>query len=242
MSRKPVNFSIHRFRPAVDEAPHFEEFTLAPREQTTVLAALEEIRSTRDPSLMYRRSCHHASCGTCAVRINGEERLACATRIAELGTHRVTIEPLKGFQRLGDLVIDPARVYADIPSQWTYLKAAGRMAPGSDPRKKAAWSRFEDCIECGACVSACPVSHEMPAFMGPAALAALNAELGKNKANRKELLSRAASPRGAAGCRRALRCSRVCPTNVAPARQIMQLKKKLVIADPAKTKPARCGR
>ena len=37
--------------------------------------------------------------------------------------------------------------------------------------------RFEDCIECAACVSACPVSGSDASFKGPAALAALEREL-----------------------------------------------------------------
>lgn len=227
MSRKQTTFRIYRFKPSGIDPPRFEEFKLTSTGLMTVLEALESIRHTRDASLMYRRSCHHASCGTCAVRVNGEEKLACATLVDELAGDRVIIEPLNGFRRLGDLVIDPARVWVEISPEWTNLKPADQPGLGRTNRKNSVFTRFEDCIECGACISACPVSHETPGFMGPAALSAMNNEIKKNPKRRIDLLSRAASPQGVAGCRRALECSRVCPTGVAPARHIQQLRKKL---------------
>jgi succinate dehydrogenase subunit B (EC 1.3.5.1) len=37
----------------------------------------------QDTTLMYRHACHHASCGTCAVRINGYEKLPCIVPVKE---------------------------------------------------------------------------------------------------------------------------------------------------------------
>jgi succinate dehydrogenase / fumarate reductase iron-sulfur subunit len=89
--------------------------------------------------------------------------------------------------------------------------------PGLD-----AFVRFENCIECGACVSACPV--EAP-FIGPAALAALNRERRKHPDREQAVRSRAAAADGAMVCERALECSRVCPTGVYPARHIAELRR-----------------
>jgi succinate dehydrogenase/fumarate reductase-like Fe-S protein len=64
--------------------------------------------------------------------------------------------------------------------------------------------------------------------MGPAALAALNVQRRKVGHDRqKTLLDLAAGPTGEALCDRALACSRVCPTVVAPARHIADLRRAL---------------
>jgi succinate dehydrogenase/fumarate reductase-like Fe-S protein len=85
------------------------------------------------------------------------------------------------------------------------------------------FTRLEDCIECGACISACPAAHKNQIFLGPAVLAAINNELKKSPQKAKELLSLAGLKRGVDLCERALNCSGVCPTRVYPARHIADL-------------------
>ena len=221
-----MEFKILRFKPGRIDPPRYETFALSADPAMTVLDALEVIRLSRDTGLMYRHSCHHSSCGTCAMQINGEARLACTTRIGDLDGDTVTLEPLKGFPPVADLVVDMTTLYMDIDPHWTCLK------PSETPPAKSAAeqgtippTRLEDCIECGCCVSACPVLSQDRAFMGPAALAALHNELTKNPKSRNELLTQAGEPHGEPGCRRALNCSRVCPTGVYPARHIADLRK-----------------
>ena len=50
----------------------------------TVLEALRWIQLHDDPTLALRHSCFHASCGTCGVRVNGREGLACVTTLADV--------------------------------------------------------------------------------------------------------------------------------------------------------------
>ena len=87
------------------------------------------------------------------------------------------------------------------------------------------FTRFENCIECGACISACPATHNSNAFLGPAVLAAVNNELKKSPQKSVDLLSLAGSKRGERLCERAVNCSRVCPTKVYPARHIADLRR-----------------
>jgi hypothetical protein len=44
-----------------------------------VLDILEEIEK-QDPSVLFRHACHHASCGSCGLRVDGRERLAASPR------------------------------------------------------------------------------------------------------------------------------------------------------------------
>ena len=182
-------------------------------EQTSVLDALETVRRLQEPDLVYRHSCHHGSCGTCACLINHRERLACTTKILSLQSEVVVLEPLKMMRVLSGLVFDAETVIRDISSEWRSKRAS-----------ELGGERFEECIECGACLSACPPYSEEQGFVGPAALAALYRERLNNPGSAGPLLEQAGSPAWVPGCRRAIHCSRVCPAGVAPARKIQELR------------------
>jgi len=193
----------------------------------TVLDALEAIRLHHDPTLMYRHSCHHSSCGTCACKINGRERLACITRTKELDDDTIALAPLDGFKVSGDLVVDISPFYNDMASDWDYLKLSENYQSTQMPDGIDAYRRFENCIECGACISACPVTHKKKGFLGPAVLASLSRELKKSPQKSERLLEIAGCERGEGLCDHALNCSRVCPTGVYPAGHIAALRKLL---------------
>ena len=227
-----ITFRIFRYRAGNRGSERYEESTLPVEESTTVLDVLGSLHRT-DRTLMFRHSCHHGSCGTCACRINGRERLACLTRVLDLDSQVVTVEPLNKLRKLGDLVVDPADFFREYPSDWQTLRRSEANPKAEPPQELAGYIRLENCIECGACVSACPVED----FLGPAVLAGLNRERLNRKRpdphpadasdNGKLLLKLAGGERGVWKCQRALECSRVCPTGVYPARHIQELRNRL---------------
>jgi succinate dehydrogenase / fumarate reductase iron-sulfur subunit len=227
----------------------FEEYQVDMDARATLLDALEVLRTGAVPDLAYRHSCHHGSCGTCGVRIDGVEALACLTPLSSLPPGS-RVEPLRVFEPLGaggDLAVDPGLLFRALPEGSTRLRrsdgspavpaagpaaampadAAPASAPASDsaPAPAAAPVRFEDCIECGLCVSACPVCIGGAPFMGPAALASLSRECANRPGRRPELHRRAAEADGVEACDRHFACSRACPRGVAPGRHIQGLRK-----------------
>lgn len=214
---------ILRSSPGQSTPPGFQTFEVEVEADGTVLDALETIRLHQDGTLMYRHSCHHSCCGTCACRINGTEGLLCLTRVRDVPDAPITLEPLRNFPVIGDLVVDMTAFYAHIRADWEYLKTL-KPSEGEPADTAALLQRLEDCIECGCCVSACPVMLDNDQFMGPAALAALHTELLKHPEQADALLAEAAGEHGERWCDRAIACSRVCPTGVAPARHIAQLR------------------
>ena len=222
-----VRMEISRYLPGHIDPPRFQSFAVELSRSATILEALEAIRLEQDPSLMYRRSCHHSACGTCALKVNGRESLACITRISSLKASEIILEPLDDFERLGNLVVDVAPLFDHFSDQWSSLRPISEHLNHADHAADDDRMRFEDCIECAACVSACPVAGPTYSFKGPAALAALERELQKSGPDQKDLLKLAAGPDGVKGCQRALMCSRVCPTGVYPAQAIHDLKKQL---------------
>jgi len=189
----------------------------------TLMDALEEIRSRRDRGLLYRHSCHHGSCGTCGMIVNGERVLACLTRLADL-PHESTVDPLAPFPVIGDLAVDAEPLYRDFPREASYLRESEVNRDAERPPEVDVFTRFENCIECGLCVSACPVQSR---FTGPAALAAYGRELEKNPHRASELLPEIDTPAGVWACDRALQCSQVCPLGVYPAKHIAVLQRRI---------------
>lgn len=201
------------------------EFTVQVGEFTTLLDALEQIRSEQDRGLLYRHSCHHGSCGTCGVIANGKPVLSCLMRVNEL-VQPVELRPLAPYPVIGDLAIDP--LHAEFPSEASILRPSDAQPNATPPAEIPGFTRFENCIECGLCESACPVVGAPDrSFRGPAALAAYSREIQKHPERADELLREIDSPDGVWGCDRALECSVVCPLEVYPAKQIAVLQRKV---------------
>jgi len=225
MPEQTVILRIRRYKPGLIDPPLFQDFTVQMPRRASVLDALEAVRHQQDKTVMYRHSCHHAACGTCACLINGHEGLVCTTKLEELDCELITLAPLKGFAVVGDLVVDLTPFYEDFPEDWSSLRTVANLP--DTQRDGRPLTRFENCIECGACRSACPVIHTGQPFLGPATLAALDNELVKSPRKAAKLLTLADGPNGVQRCTRALNCSRVCPTGVYPARHIEALRRRL---------------
>lgn len=225
MTLQKLTFRILRFKPGRIDPPAFRDFAVSLAPDMTVLDGLEQIRLQQEPSLMYRRCCHHASCGTCACTINGTAALACATRIAALDRDLVILKPLENHVCIGDLAVDMRSFFRDMDAQWSNLRPYEDATSDRTPAGVQQLMRLENCIECGCCVAACPVASSDTGFVGPSVLAAVSNELRNRPADRATLLRIASRPNGVAMCRRHLVCSRVCPANVYPARHIADLKR-----------------
>jgi succinate dehydrogenase/fumarate reductase iron-sulfur protein len=198
----------------VSRAGGFTDYEVQVEEGMTILDALEVVRRVREPGLRYRHSCHHGSCGTCGALVDGTERLLCITPLPRSGT--VTVEPLHKMALVGDLVVDPSRLFAEMPRGAGYLRASSTGRPGAE--------QLEACIECGLCVSACPVTGP---FVGPAALAAADTDRSARPGRTEDSLAFAGSARGVAACDSHFECSRACPQGVAPGRRIAVLRRLL---------------
>jgi succinate dehydrogenase / fumarate reductase iron-sulfur subunit len=222
-----VKFRVSRAKRGEVES-HCDDFDVEIEPGGTVLDALLQIRRRHDPSLVVRHSCMHASCGTCGVRVNGREVLACDTKVAGLPTRRpIVVEPLSNQRLVADLATDMVDFYARLePAGMPFVRAAEVGPQVEPPDGVKSFGRFENCIECGLCLSACPVAGINGDFIGPAALAAAARVVAEPRGRELgPVLALAAEPDSVWSCRDAMECTAVCPSAVDPAMALLTLRR-----------------
>src|SRR3954462_5160695 len=83
------------------------DYTAEVSEGMVVLDAVHQIQATQANDLACRWNCKAGKCGSCSAEINGKPKLMCMTRLTTLAlTQPVTIEPMRAFPSIRDLVTD----------------------------------------------------------------------------------------------------------------------------------------
>ena len=158
---------IRRYDPESGDAAHWQSFDVELDPERSVLDGILQVRDDQDGSLSIRCSCRAAICGSCGVRVNGNSVLACNTRISEAADSarngEVVVEPMGNMPVLKDLIVDMDAVH------WKKIqRVVPWLLPEGDPPEREYVVPAESmidvtqsmaCIQCGACVSACPVSY-----------------------------------------------------------------------------------
>ena len=236
MPEPTIELRIRRTVGRPDRATYDAYRVPVDRERDTILDLVERTWATLDRSLVFRHACHHASCGTCAIRVDGRECLPCVTPVASVwnGRSPITLDPLRNMPIVADLAVDPAGLLDGMASfRAPYVRSvepAVRACSGVDRDGDVGTAeRFEDCLECGACISACPVAGADPDYLGPAVLAAAERMVetadGPRAARALDMVD---TDHGVWECRSIWACSAVCPSSVDPATRIMALRRAVI--------------
>ena len=156
------------------EGGEFKEYTTALTEGMVVLDAMHQVQAEQAHDLALRWNCKAGKCGSCSAEVNGRPKLMCMTRMGDLPTdHPITVEPLKAFPLIKDLVTDVS---------WNHevrkrIKPFKPRAPDFDDgswemhqHDVARVQEFRKCIECYLCQDVCHVlreHHMHDDFIGP---------------------------------------------------------------------------
>ena len=189
-------------------------------EGMVVLDAVHQIQAEAAPDLACRWNCKAGKCGSCSAEINGKPKLMCMTRLDTIDiTQPVTIEPMRAFPPIKDLITDVS---------WNYevKKRIKKFKPRAPDAADGTWrmqqsdidrvQEFRKCIECFLCQDVCHVlrdhvKHEE--FIGPRFLvytAALEMH-PLDTENRTEELKNAF---GIGYCNITKCCTKVCPEHI----------------------------
>jgi succinate dehydrogenase / fumarate reductase, iron-sulfur subunit len=233
-SRATRRFRIYRFNPDANEGPRLDTFELdlagcGPM----VLDVLIHIKAGIDSTLTFRRSCREGICGSCAMNINGVNRLACTTAMQELDGE-IRIYPLPHMPVVKDLVPDLTTFYTQYAAVQPWLKTE-TPAPSDGERlqSKPDQEKIDGpaaCILCACCSTACPSYWwNSERFLGPAALlAAYRWIIDSRDEATGERLDELEDPFRLYRCHTIMNCTDVCPKDLNPAKAIAEIKKMLL--------------
>jgi succinate dehydrogenase/fumarate reductase iron-sulfur protein len=233
----PIHLNIRRSGGDLGQQIRFDHFEIPYQASMRVLDALIYVAEHFAPDLAYRWFCGSKMCGTCAVRMNGREVLACWESVEP----EMTIEPLRNLPVVRDLVVDrapyEARVAAFEPWLVRNQEYAGFPEPLTHKEMKYA-SKALDCISCMACFSACPVIGlgSLTDFAGPAPLVQL-AQTALDARNDPNKVASALEHAGIFNCVSCYKCEEVCPAKIPIVSQVIEpLKAKTAVLRPALAK------
>ncbi len=187
----------------------------------TLLEILNDIKTKQDASLTYASGCRSSVCGSCAMRVNGREVLACAYK-AQDGDE---VEPLKNVPVIRDLVVDMDNAYSFNAKSKAWQSSLSPNISLTQENEKINEIQ-SDCILCGSCYSACPVYAVNDEFLGPFSLT----RVWRYASDARE--SDAASKidniqmNGVWDCTLCNECTMVCPQGISSKADIEKLRAK----------------
>ncbi len=185
-----------------------------------VLDAVHCIQAEQANDLAVRWNCKAGKCGSCSAEINGNPRLMCMTRLNSLPLDRpVTIEPMKAFPSIKDLVTDVS---------WNYRakKTIRKFKPRPPDAPDGTWrmaqedvdrvQEFRKCIECYLCQDVCHVLREHKLhdkFVGPRFLV-YAAALEMHPLDSERRTGDLRHEHGIGYCNITKCCTKVCPEGI----------------------------
>lgn len=201
-------------------AGEFQDFSTEVSSGMVVLDAVHRIQAEQANNLAVRWNCKAGKCGSCSAEINGMPRLMCMTRLNSLPLEKpVTLEPMKAFPHVRDLVTDVS---------WNYnvKKSITEFTPRPPDTPDGTWrmaqkdadrvQEFRKCIECFLCQDVCHVlreHHMHDQFIGPRFLV-YAAALEMNPLDRGDRIPALRQQYGIGLCNITKCCTKVCPEGI----------------------------
>ena len=198
----------------------FVDYSTPVSEGMVVLDALHQIQAAQANDLACRWNCKAGKCGSCSAEINGMPRLLCMSRLSELPLEKpITIEPLKAFPLLKDLVTDVSWNFGVKKKIKPFKPRAPDAADGTWRMAQADIDRvqeFRKCIECFLCQDVCHVLREHrlhEQFIGPRFLIHV-AALEMHPLDTEDRLAELRTAHGIGYCNITKCCTKVCPESI----------------------------
>ncbi|MCA1560520.1 MAG: succinate dehydrogenase/fumarate reductase iron-sulfur subunit [Acidobacteria bacterium] len=200
-----------------------------------VPGAVHAIQAGQAHDLAVRWNCKAGKCGSCSAEVNGQPRLMCMTRLSTLPLAQpVTIEPMKAFPTIRDLVTDVS---------WNFRVKKGikpfRPRPPDAPdgtwriaqRDVERVQEFRKCVECFLCQDVCHIlrdHHLHDAFVGPRFLL-YAAALEMHPLDTEDRVPELKQAQGVGFCNITGCCTKVCPEHITITENaIIPLKERVV--------------
>jgi len=222
-----MKFRVYRYNPESDAEPRMQDYEIEAYRGMMLRDALIEIQA-QDETLAFRHSCGEGVCGSDGVNVNGFNRLACITPVAEL-KQPIEVRPFPGRPVIRDLVVDMSQFYAQYKKVDPWLVRHDPMPEQEilqSPTERDQLDGLYECILCGCCSTSCPSFWWNPdKFLGPQALltacrflADSRDQAGEQRMNDLE------GPYKLFRCHTIMNCVESCPKGLNPTKAIGHIK------------------
>lgn len=209
-----MKINIKRFNKNDNENSGKKEYLV---KNSNLLQALIEIKTTIDNSLSYRCGCKSGVCGSCAIRVNGVEKLACKTTIND----NDLIEPILNTRVIRDLVVDVSHETFLLKNTNAFIEENKDIEISQNDINLI--DVQSNCILCSSCHSSCPVYSVNKSFLGPFALSRALRYVNDKKSMNSTTIIDSIQTNGIWDCTLCSACTLVCPQNIDPKSDIMNL-------------------
>jgi len=201
-------------------AGEFRDYATEAAEGMVVLDAVHQIQAEQAGDMAVRWNCKAGKCGSCSAEINGMPKLMCMTRLNSLPLDKpVTIEPMKAFPHIRDLV-------TDVSWNFRVKKGIAKFQPRKPDAPDGTWrmqqadcdrvQEFRKCIECFLCQDVCHVlrdHHMHEEFIGPRFLV-YAAALEMHPLDIADRVPELRQKDGIGLCNITKCCTKVCPESI----------------------------
>jgi succinate dehydrogenase / fumarate reductase iron-sulfur subunit len=196
----------------------YREFQLDIEEGWVVLDVVHAIQAKQANDLAVRWNCKAGKCGSCSAEVNGKPRLMCMTRVNELPPGQpITIEPMKRFPLIKDLVTDVSFNYRmnKTIKPFKPMPRAGNAPYRMQQIDVERSQEFHKCIECYLCQDVCHVmrDHGREDFAGPRFFIRI-AALAMHPLDTEKRLQDLKDAHGLGYCNITKCCTEVCPEHI----------------------------
>jgi succinate dehydrogenase / fumarate reductase iron-sulfur subunit len=231
-----LNVKIQRFNPEKDASPHWETYEVPAEPIDSALSLLLYVKWHLDGTLTLRKSCAHGICGSDAMQINGENKLACSVLVQDLTSKdgdTISFAPLPGSPVIKDLVIDQTRFFEKYRAVMPWLinhEPAPELERYQSPEDFEIIEEATKCIMCGACTHSCPSTWADPTYLGPAAmLKAFRYTFDTRDQGSDQRMPLVDSKEGLWKCYTIFNCVQACPKEIDITRWLSALKRRAVV-------------
>ena len=188
-------------------------------QDVTLLNILNEIKTTQDTTLTYSSGCRSSVCGSCSMRVNGKEVLACSYKVEDGDV----VEPLKNVPVIRDLVVDMDKALEFNVKAKAWMNSISSTVDVSQENEKVNEIQ-SDCILCGSCYSACPVYAVNDEFLGPFSLTRVWKYVSDVREEDVKEKIDTIQTNGVWACTLCNECTVVCPQDISSKADIEKLR------------------
>jgi succinate dehydrogenase / fumarate reductase iron-sulfur subunit len=210
-----------------DSAPYWESFEYDGSADNSVAGVLDYINYHDDivnaegkgtTRIGWECSCLQGICGACAMVINGKPALACETFVRDLKGKEITIQPLRKFPVIHDLVVDRSSIHDNLKQANVCI---GEYQPSADIDHAHQYAAGM-CLKCGLCLEVCPNYVNGHTFFGAAFANDCYLVASRNRAADKRIRTAYAQHFGKT-CSKSLSCMEVCPMKISTLASMAKL-------------------